>query len=152
MSEIEGFAKRLISLRKEHGLTQEAIGNELGVSKSAVSKFEKAVSYPLPENLVKLARMLKVTVDYLLTGEAPKKPSLEDTALNNSDVSGESKKIPVNRRILADDRRGEQPGFGYGEANPKQVLGNMVEQLDQNTSDIEELRAALLEIRQQLKS
>jgi transcriptional regulator with XRE-family HTH domain len=68
MSEIEGFAERIFLLRKAANKNQEEIGLVLGLTKSGVSSFEKGKSIPSPENLVKLARLFKVSVDYLLTG------------------------------------------------------------------------------------
>jgi transcriptional regulator with XRE-family HTH domain len=69
MSEIEGFAERIFLLRKAANKNQEEIGSVLGLTKSGVSSFEKGKSIPSPENLVKLARLFKVSVDYLLTGQ-----------------------------------------------------------------------------------
>lgn len=69
MSELEGFAERIFSLRKAANKNQEEIGAVLGLTKSGVSSFEKGKSIPSPENLVKLARLFKVSVDYLLTGQ-----------------------------------------------------------------------------------
>lgn len=69
MPEIEGFAERIFSLRKAANKNQEEIGAVLGLTKSGVSSFEKGKSIPSPENLVKLARLFKVSVDYLLTGQ-----------------------------------------------------------------------------------
>jgi len=69
MSEIQGFAERIFFLRKSANRSQEEIGAVLGLTKSGVSSFEKGKSIPSPENLVKLARLFKVSVDYLLTGQ-----------------------------------------------------------------------------------
>jgi transcriptional regulator with XRE-family HTH domain len=69
MSELEGFAERIFSLRKSANKNQEEVGLVLGLTKSGVSSFEKGKSIPSPENLIKLARLFKVSVDYLLTGQ-----------------------------------------------------------------------------------
>ena len=69
MAEIEGFAERIFSLRKSINKNQDEIGAALGLTKSGVSSFEKGKSIPSPENLVKLAMLFNVSVDYLLTGQ-----------------------------------------------------------------------------------
>jgi transcriptional regulator with XRE-family HTH domain len=68
MAEIEGFAERIFSLRRSVNKNQEEIGTALGLTKSGVSSFENGKSIPSPENLVKLAVLFNVSVDYLLTG------------------------------------------------------------------------------------
>ncbi len=88
MSEIEGFAERIFSLRKSADKSQEEIGTVLGLTKSGVSSFEKGKSIPSPENLVKLARLFKVSVDYLLTGQdrINESQSSEKDAIPNNPV------------------------------------------------------------------
>lgn len=39
-----GFSERLLSLRKQTGLSQEELGNVVGVSRQTVSKWETGVS------------------------------------------------------------------------------------------------------------
>lgn len=68
MSEIEGLAERVFSLRRSMNKNQDEIGAALGLTKSGISSFEKGKSFPSPENLVKLALLFNVSVDYLLTG------------------------------------------------------------------------------------
>jgi len=60
---------RIIKLRKESGLSQEALAEELGVTRQAVSKWELGQSVPDLENLVKMTDLFEVTTDYLLKGD-----------------------------------------------------------------------------------
>lgn len=57
---------RLKQLRKSHGITQDEMGEILGVQKAAVCKYETG-RVPLPqEAIVKLCDHFHVTADYLL--------------------------------------------------------------------------------------
>lgn len=40
------FNKKFIELRKSKGLSQDELGNELGVSRQTISKWELGQSYP----------------------------------------------------------------------------------------------------------
>ena len=66
------IGKRIATLRKEKGLTQEDIARKLDVSSQAVSKWENDQSCPDISLLPKLAKVLGVTVDTLLSGEEEK--------------------------------------------------------------------------------
>lgn len=60
------IAQRLAELRREKGYSQEELAARLGLSRQAVSKWERAESSPDTGNLVALARLYGVTVDELL--------------------------------------------------------------------------------------
>ncbi len=60
------FGNRLKELRTKAGLTQQKLGELLGVSKSVVSYYELQERTPSPEVLVKLASIFHVSADYLL--------------------------------------------------------------------------------------
>ncbi|MBR9920028.1 MAG: ImmA/IrrE family metallo-endopeptidase [Bacteroidetes bacterium] len=60
----ELFAKRLKAARLQKGLSQDALAGELGVSKQAVSKYERAKMLPDSSVLIKLAKLLELKPDY----------------------------------------------------------------------------------------
>lgn len=68
------FAQNFAARRKELGLTQEQIAHYIGVSRAAVSKWEKGQSYPDITILPKLATYFNWTIDTLLGYE----PQLTD--------------------------------------------------------------------------
>lgn len=53
-------------LRRKRKLTQSQLANELNVTAQAVSKWEKGLSYPDIETLIKISELFGVTTDYLL--------------------------------------------------------------------------------------
>ena len=63
------IGKRIGLLRKEKGLTQEELANHMGVSPQAVSKWENDQTCPDISALPRLAQLLGVTVDELLSGK-----------------------------------------------------------------------------------
>ena len=60
---------QIAAARKAHGLTQEALAAKLGVSFQAVSTWERGENVPDTQHLQKLARVLELSVDSLLTEE-----------------------------------------------------------------------------------
>ncbi len=62
---------RIAALRKEKGYSQEYVAEQVGVSRQAVSKWEQDQSAPDTYNLITLAELFGVTVDFLATGQSP---------------------------------------------------------------------------------
>lgn len=60
------IANRLVQLRKEKNLSQEALASELGISRQAVSKWERAEASPDTDNLILLAKLYGMSLDELL--------------------------------------------------------------------------------------
>ncbi len=68
MLNIDKISKQIAALRKAKGLTQSELGERLGVSFQAVSKWERAETLPDIGLLVDLAGILETSVDNILTG------------------------------------------------------------------------------------
>ncbi|MCL2494441.1 MAG: helix-turn-helix domain-containing protein [Oscillospiraceae bacterium] len=71
------LSERILSLRKEKSLTQEALAQQLGVSFQAVSKWENEQSCPDIALLPQLAEIFEVTIDSLFGRQAPEAPPAE---------------------------------------------------------------------------
>lgn len=63
------FHEKLQELRKQKGLTQEALAELLYVSRTAVSKWESGRGFPNIESLKALSKTFGVSLDTLLSGE-----------------------------------------------------------------------------------
>jgi len=93
------FSERLKKLRKDTGLTQVDVASKLGISQQAYASWERGVKKPTQENLVKLSKILYVSVDYLLGNTENKQTSdvLEDIDLlfrmNSKGLTDEEKEI-----------------------------------------------------------
>lgn len=59
-------ANRLQQLRKANGYSQDVLAEKLGISRQAVSKWERAESSPSVDNLLDLAKLYGITVDEML--------------------------------------------------------------------------------------
>ena len=73
------FHKELQRLRKTAGMSQEELGEKLGVSRQTISKWEGAQAYPDMLNLLAISKHFGVTVDELISGaKKEEKPSEND--------------------------------------------------------------------------
>ena len=65
----EKTGKFIARRRKEAGLTQAALGERLGITARAVSKWERGICLPDAALMLPLCQLLGITVNELLTGE-----------------------------------------------------------------------------------
>lgn len=63
--------ERISVIRKAKGLTQEQLGELVGVTRQAVSKWESGQAVPDALTIVKLCRELDLSADYVLLGKEP---------------------------------------------------------------------------------
>ena len=71
------LADRLIELRKQNRLSQEALAEKLGLSRQAISKWERGESSPDTDNLIALAELYGISLDELLGNESVTKENQE---------------------------------------------------------------------------
>lgn len=67
------IANKLLQLRKEKGLSQEQLAQKLGISRQAVSKWERAEASPDTDNLIELAKLYDISLDELLLHDPTQK-------------------------------------------------------------------------------
>ena len=65
--------EKILYLRKQQNLSQEALAERLSVSRQAVSKWESEQSMPDLEKIIAMSDFFEVTTDYLLKGIEPAK-------------------------------------------------------------------------------
>ena len=77
--------------RKETGITQEDLANRLGVSRQAVSDWERDVKKPETQNLINLAKLLDASLDWLCAdGKALKiAPALLEFARRADEITAD---------------------------------------------------------------
>ena len=98
----EKIGQFICQLRKEKNLSQYQLADLVPISRQGVSKWERGVTTPDPQTLLKLGELFDVSIDELLKGERiPVKSieSLEQTTLSILDQN--IKKTQTIRRITA---------------------------------------------------
>lgn len=84
------IGNRISTLRKQLKYSQEYVAEQLGVSRQAVSKWEKDISKPDTDNIIHLAELLNTNVDYILTGNI----------ISPTDDNNKKKKSPKHKRKI----------------------------------------------------
>ena len=91
------FSERLKKLRKDTGLTQVDVASKLGISQQAYASWERGVKKPTQDNLVKIAQILNVSVDYLVGNSEEITDELDNIEIlfrmNSNGLTEEEKKI-----------------------------------------------------------
>jgi len=119
------FSKNLQKLRKEKGLSQEALAEMINVSRQAVSKWESGQSYPETDKLITISEIFGVTLDNLI-----KDSELQDNsqntvatpfwAMRGSFFEYKSKRIALGLPLVH-----VHIGFGFKRAKGIIAIGNI---------------------------
>lgn len=130
-------ANRLFELRKKHNLSQEELAEKLGVSRQAVSKWERSEASPDTDNLIALAKIYDLTLDELIFGEreennkeaeessAEETNEASDNEASDDEAKGDFNNIFINvddgeskvhigpKGILVEDEDGEKVTISF---------------------------------------
>ncbi len=109
------IANRLVQLRKQYGYSQEELAARLGISRQAVSKWERAESSPDTDNLIMLSRLYGVSLDSLLATD-------EEIPQPEPEQASESQQ---NAQESADDAgvHAEDGGVRFGKGGDSVYIG-----------------------------
>ena len=88
------LATKLVTLRKEKGLTQMELAERLNVSRQAISRWEVGAAVPSIDNLKVLANLYGIPIGYLLD-------ETSDNITNDFDQQGQ----PTNESITQDNKK-----------------------------------------------
>lgn len=72
------FGEKILKLRKEKGLSQEALAEQIGTTRQAISKWENNQGFPETEKLLQLSNIFEVSTDFLLKEDKSIKDIAED--------------------------------------------------------------------------
>ena len=125
------IANRLVELRKKSGYSQEELADKLGLSRQAVSKWERAESSPDTDNLICLARLYNVSLDDLLNTNQ----SVDDIVRNVKDKEEEKK---ANDSVRIDD---EGIHVKSKEGETVEITGNRIHIYDKDGNVIDKRKS-----------
>jgi transcriptional regulator with XRE-family HTH domain len=97
----EGFAQRLLELRKRKGWSQPELGKKAGTSGPIVGRYERGEMTPSIEMAKKLADAFGVTLDYLVSDKNEVPNILQDKAMLDRWQAIDSLAPPERERILS---------------------------------------------------
>ena len=98
---------RIAALRREAGLSQAQLALRLGISPSAMGMYEQGRREPSMETVVAMAKVFRVSTDYLLTGQPAEQEqeALQEMLLSRISSADrrleERKDRPFSRQELA---------------------------------------------------
>ena len=121
------MANRLYELRRKKGLSQEELSEKLGVSRQAVSKWERGEASPDTDNLIALASIYGVSLDELVFGKkeedannAPGEAGAEEENISSDDeisfinIKDKGNKVKIGPTcILVESDDGERVKIGF---------------------------------------
>ena len=91
------LGNNILIKRKENSMTQEDLADRLGVSRQAVSDWERDVKKPETQNLIDLAKLLGASMDWLCADELAGSETPREEMPVKGEEQPESKK---NGRVL----------------------------------------------------
>lgn len=110
------FSERLKELRKQAHLTQVELASKLGIVQSSYADWERGKKKPTQDNLVKIAQILNVSVDYLVGNSEEKADELDNIELlfrmNSKGMTDEEK--AVFKKELIEFMEERKLAFGKG--------------------------------------
>ena len=81
--ELTQIGKFIAELRKEHGFTQEQLGDKVGVTNKTVSRWETGTYLPPVDVLLTMSELFGVSINEILSGKRLSKEEYIETAEEN---------------------------------------------------------------------
>ena len=83
------ISDKILNLRKERGLSQEAFAEMLGVSRQSVSRWESGAAVPDIDRILLISDIFGVSTDYLLKPDPTNEPEADVPEASNMDDTAE---------------------------------------------------------------
>ncbi|MGS2536120.1 helix-turn-helix domain-containing protein [Clostridioides difficile] len=102
---MESLGDRIANLRKELDINQKELATKVGITEASLSRYENNLREPKSEIIVRLAKALETSTDYLLGVNDNTKISKEDKLIiENLSVSEKQKALRKNIFSEKEDR------------------------------------------------
>ena len=96
------LSENIQAARKSKGLSQQELAEKLNVVRQTVSKWEKGLSVPDADTLIKIAEILEVSVEALLGGKVPGSDSSDGGSASNEIAEQLTR---INEQLAVRNRR-----------------------------------------------
>ncbi len=93
------IGKFIADLRKEQGLTQEQLGEKIGVTNKTVSRWETGVYLPPADALLSLGALFNVSINEILSGKRLTDANYKEAAEENLKQVIKSSSFSVKERV-----------------------------------------------------
>lgn len=113
--------QKIAALRRERGMTQDALAEALSVTRQAVSKWEADAALPETGKLLPLARLLGCTADYLLgssEAETGAPQGAPNTAAQSSEPQEPAREKPAHDEPAQEKTAHDEPAQGRAPFTP----------------------------------
>lgn len=107
---IENLGERLVNLRRQNQLSQEGLAGKIGVSRQAISKWERGEGLPDLHNMSRLSSLYGLSIDEILNGSTSK------------DSSGTTISLKKNEEVSIAKDNGYQNNFKIDSSNLKDEI------------------------------
>ncbi len=107
----ERIGKFISENRKKKNLTQEQLGKKIGVSKNAVSKWERGLNLPDASIMQDLCKILDITLNELFSGERIPEDKYKEVADSNLLNALENSTFTLKERIAYFKKKWEKEHF-----------------------------------------
>ncbi|MBQ8199866.1 MAG: helix-turn-helix transcriptional regulator [Lachnospiraceae bacterium] len=95
------FEQRIKKLRKKSQLSQEQMGELLGIDGKSYGKYEQGTTLPTVDRLMQLSDIFNVSIDYLLFGTMPSTIERVSSLLGRYDASVQEKVLVCVENMLS---------------------------------------------------
>lgn len=96
---MNSFGKKLVDLRRESGMSQEALADKLGVSRQSISKWEIGMAIPRSSKINKICKVFDISADELF-GNNREDTSTAVNENNNEENPVASDKKKINLKMM----------------------------------------------------
>jgi transcriptional regulator with XRE-family HTH domain len=102
------ISERIKKLRKEYNLSQQELGEKLGITQGSLANYEKGIRFPNPDALISIARFFNVSIDYLM-GVSKNRGVLDEEEIKNDPdlLQYAEKKRPVINGVPLNNKQWE---------------------------------------------
>lgn len=117
------LGEKIYRLRSERGMSQEAFGEALGVSRQSVSKWETDQSLPELDKIVAISEIFAVSTDYLLKETAEKREG--EGQGTSSDASFTDGRLSDKENVYTEETRViiQKTSFHYEYKSKRTLMG-----------------------------